>query len=288
MINFALKRKIGIACDIVEWHQPFQFQGEDKSLLYRKTMYPRYEKFFYRVVPKAKNVIAISKCLKEHFEEVGCKVTIVPIYVDTDNRPAFSVITEKETVDLIYPGNPYKKDDFPSMLGALQRLSESEKKRVHFHLTGASMNAYKASAPGMEEILDNLIKKGVVCYHSWLEYDELMRLYEAVDFALLPRPIDLTTKANFPSKVPEMMNRGIPVTMNRVGDIAEYLSDGEDAVLYDGEGTDACFEALKRVMDMSPDKRVEMKRKAYDNAAVKFNYHLCSEPLDLFFTSLVK
>lgn len=288
IVDFALKKKIGIACDIVEWHQPFQFQGKDKSFLYRKTMYPRYEKFFYRVVPKAKNVIAISNCLKEHFEEAGCKVAVVPIYVDTDNRPAFPEITEKETVDLIYPGNPYKKDDFPSMLGALQGLSSSEKKKVHFHLTGASMSVYKASAPGMEMVLDNLIKEGIICYHSWLEYDELMKLYGTVDFALLPRPIDLTTKANFPSKVPEMMNRGISVIMNRVGDIADYLSDGEDAVLYDGEGTEACLEALKRVMDMSPAKRIEMKRAAYDNAAVKFNYHLCSDTLDSFFTSLVK
>ena len=159
LVKYAGKEKIGIACDIVEWHQPFQFEGADKSWIYRKTMYPMYHKFFYKVAPSTKNIIAISNCLKEHFVGEGCNTIVVPIYVDIDKRKKLVFSSDEEYVNLIYPGNPYKKDD----------------------------------------------------------------LYEHVDFALLPRPINLTTQANFPSKVPEMMNKGIPVIMNRVGDISEYL-----------------------------------------------------------------
>lgn len=288
IVKYASKGKIGIACDIVEWHQPFQFEGADKSWIYRKTMYPMYRKFFYEVAPSTKNIIAISKCLKDHFVEEGCNTIIVPIYVDTDKRARMSFSSDENHVNLIYPGNPYKKDDFESMIGALMLLSENERKRVRLHLTGASLDSYKASAPDYKNNLDEYIKRGVIVYHSWLEYNELMSLYETVDFALLPRPINLTTQANFPSKVPEMMNKGIPVIMNRVGDISEYLSNDVDAILYDGEGAEKCASALRRVLSMTKDERNQIKRNAYNSAAEKFNYHLCGSQLDEFFSGLLR
>ncbi len=288
IVRYATKEKIGIACDIVEWHQPFQFEGADKSWIYRKTMYPMYKKFFYEVVPRTKNIIAISKCLEKHFSEKECNVIIVPIYVDIDNRSAFSNTIDEKCVNLIYPGNPYKKDDFEAMIGALMLLTEGEREHVKLHLTGAPIKAYKASAPGYENVIDDYLKQGIIEYHSWLEYGELMKLYEKIDFAILPRPINITTQANFPSKVPEMMNKGIAVIMNRVGDIAEYLSDDVDAVLYDGEGAEKCVGALRRVLNMPLEKRVQLKQKAYGTAAEKFDYHLCGEQLDGFFSALLR
>lgn len=286
IIKYARKEKIGIACDIVEWHQPFQFEGNDKSWIYKKTMYPMYRKFFYEVAPSTKNIIAISKCLREHFVEEGCNTIVVPIYIDVDKRPPISLSPDEKIVNMIYPGNPYKKDDFESMIGALELLSENERERIKLHLTGASLESYKASAPHKEKELSKYIKQGVIIYHSWLEYSELMKLYEQVDFALLPRPINLTTQANFPSKVPEMMNKGIPVIMNRVGDIADYLSDNIDAILYDGEGPKNCAIALRRVLNMTKNNRDQIKKNAYDCAEKKFNYHLCASQLDEFFSAL--
>ena len=286
LVKYAGKEKIGIACDIVEWHQPFQFEGADKSWIYRKTMYPMYHKFFYKVAPSTKNIIAISNCLKEHFVGEGCNTIVVPIYVDIDKRKKLVFSSDEEYVNLIYPGNPYKKDDFESMVGSLMCLSEGERKRIKLHLTGASLASYKASAPGCEDIIDKYIEQGVIIYHSWMEYTELMDLYEHVDFALLPRPINLTTQANFPSKVPEMMNKGIPVIMNRVGDISEYLSNNVDAILYDGEGAEKCASALRRVLGMTANEKNQIKRNAYDSAAEKFDYHLCGLQLDEFFSKL--
>lgn len=286
IVKYAIKEKIGIACDIVEWHQPFQFEGADKSWIYRKTMYPMYHKFFYKIVPSTKNIIAISNCLKEHFVGEGCNTIVVPIYVDTDKRRPCSFSAEENLLSLIYPGNPYKKDDFESMIGALGLLSENERKRIRFHLTGASLDAYKASAPNKAKELEECIKQGVIVYHSWLEYSELMELYESIDFALLPRPINITTQANFPSKVPEMMNKGIPIIMNRVGDIADYLTDNVDSILYDGEGAENCVEAIRRVLNMTKYDRNEIKKNAYNCAEEKFNYHLCGSQLDDFFSTL--
>ena len=83
-----------------------------------------------------------------------------------------------------------------------------------------------------------------------------------------------------------MMNKGIPIIMNRVGDIADYLTDDLDSILYDGEGAENCVEAIRRVLNMTKDDRNEIKKNAYNCAEEKFNYHLCGSQLDDFFSTL--
>lgn len=281
VISFANSTKCKVACDIVEWHQPFQFKGGERGLRYMA-----YKKFFEELVPKTKNVIVISECLDRHFSSVGCHSTVIPIYVDTDNRKPWRREIDSSHLNLIYPGNPYRKDDLLSMLQAIEMLDDVEKEYVRFHLTGVSKSLLYSSVPGNERLLDVLVDRGTVLIHSWMEYDELLKLYQKIDFALLARPVNKVTEANFPSKVPELMSKGIPVITNRVGDIVQYLDDGEDAILYDEPTAEACKKAIQRAIGLANEERIGLSKKAYENAELKFNYHLCSGKLDGFFSEM--
>lgn len=281
VISFANSAKCKVACDIVEWHQSFQFSGGERGFRYKA-----YKKFFEELVPKTKNVIAISECLDKHFSSVGCHTTVIPIYVDTDNRKPWKREIDSNHLNLIYPGNPYRKDDLLSMLQAIEMLDDLEKEYVRFHLTGVNKSLLYSSISGNERLLDVLVDRGTVLIHSWMEYDELLKLYQKIDFALLARPVNKVTEANFPSKVPELMSTGIPVITNRVGDIVQYLDDGEDAFLYDEPTAKACREAIQRAIRLDNNERVRMSQKAYENAETKFNYHLCSKELDRFFSEM--
>lgn len=148
VISFAHSLGCKVACDIVEWHQPFQFTGGEKGFRYKG-----YKKFFEELVPKTKNVIAISGCLDKHFSSVGCHTTVIPIYVDTDNRIQWKREIDSNHLNLIYPGNPYKKDDLLAMLKAIEMLDGSEKKYVRFHLTGANKSLLYSSIPGNERLI---------------------------------------------------------------------------------------------------------------------------------------
>lgn len=281
VISFANKRKCRIACDIVEWHQPFQFKQGEKGIQYKA-----YKRFFEVLVPKTKNVIVISKCLDKHFSSVGCHTTVVPIYIDTDNRKPWHREVDGNHLHLIYPGNPYRKDDLLSMLQAIEMLDDVDKDYIRFHLTGVNKHLLYSSIPGHESLLDSLIERGVVLIHSWMEYDELLKLYQKIDFALLARPVNIVTEANFPSKVPELMSKGIPVITNKVGDIVSYLDDGKDAILYDEPTAEACMKAIKRAIRLKSDEKMRLSKNAYENAEIKFNYHLCSNELNRFFLDL--
>lgn len=281
VINYANKTKCKIASDVVEWHQPFQFKKSEKDIKYKA-----YKKFFETLVPKTKNVIAISKCLEKHFSSVGCNVVIVPIYVDMANRNPWHREIDKDHLHLIYPGNPYRKDDLLAMLQALDMLNETNKEYVRFHLTGVNKGLLYECIPGDESLLDSLVKNGTVIIHSWMEYEDLLKLYQTIDFALLARPVNRVTEANFPSKVPELMSKGIPVITNRIGDIISYLDDGKDSILYDNPTAESCMSAIERVIKLDNDSRIKLSKAAYGNADTKFNYHLCSEQLDKFFSNL--
>lgn len=281
VIAFGNSIKCKIACDIVEWHQPFQFKGGKKGFRYKA-----YNKFFEDLVPKTKNVIVISKCLDQHFSSIGCHTTLIPIYVDTDNREPWKKEIDCNHLNLIYPGNPYKKDDMLSMLQAIEMLKDEDKKYVKFHLTGVDKGLLYSSIAGNEKLLDSLMDRGTVHIHSWLEYDELLKLYQKIDFALLARPINKVTESNFPSKVPELMSKGIPVITNRVGDIVQYLEDGQDAILYDEPTAEACKKAIQRAIGLSNEERIKLSKRAFENAELKFSYHLCSRKMDRFFSEM--
>lgn len=281
VISFAYSLGCKVACDVVEWHQPFQFKGGEKGFRYKG-----YKRFFEELVPKTKNVIVISKCLDNHFSSLNCHTTVIPIYVDTDKRQAWNREIDNSYLNLIYPGNPYRKDDLLSMLQAIEMLDDTEKDYVRFHLTGVNKSLLYSSIPGNESLLDALIDRETVCIHSWMEYDELLKLYQKIDFALLARPTNKITEANFPSKVPELMSKGIPIITNRVGDIIQYLDDGEDSILYDDPTAEGCRDAIRRTIGLSEEERIGMSKKAYENAELKFNYHLCSGRLNKFFSEM--
>lgn len=281
IVNFAEKNGIRIAVDIVEWHQDFQYKKGKSDINYKL-----YTKFFNHVVPKTHNVIAISKCLKEHFESLGCYVSIVPIYIDSDKSVQIAKNISGDKLNLIYPGNPYRKDDLLSMLQAINGMDEASQKRICLHLTGVNEGLLLSCIPGDEGLLKKLINSNNVVLHSWLEYDKLIELYSTIDFALIARPINKVTEANFPSKVPELLINGIPAITNRVGDIVDYLEDGMDSILYNGAGADNCREAIYRALALSMEVRIGMKTKAFETAKTKFSYHLCSDNLHNFFMNI--
>lgn len=275
VLKYAQKCGVSVAADVVEWHQPFQFRFGTLDPWYRS-----FRKCFDHLFPEAKNVIAISRLLQEHFFEKGCNVLKLPIYIEV--REAFRYAPKDEILHLIYPGNPYKKDSLETMLSALAALGGEEKRRVCLHLTGASRKLLERSVPGKESLLD----LPCVRIHEWMEYRELTELYQYMDFALIVREDTVITRANFPSKVPELMDCGIPVIINPVGDIREYLKPGKNAVLLRDSSVNGCTSVIRQCLQMDRDEMERMHKAAFESAAELFDYRQCEKSLDDFFSNL--
>lgn len=97
------------------------------------------------------------------------------------------------------------KDALYEMLVAFSILSNAELMQIELHTCGIKNSVIK-------EMLDNAQYdklQPILHVHGWMKYDELIELYQNMNFLILARKTSQMTLANFPSKVPETMGFGI-------------------------------------------------------------------------------
>lgn len=83
------------------------------------------------------------------------------------------------------------------------------------------------------------------------------------------------TLANFPSKVPEVMNMGIVPIVSDVGDYTKYyLEDGKNSIFIFGSGEQACYEAVQKALKLFPKQFKELSKNARRCVEERFDYHV--------------
>ncbi len=280
VLNFCRRHKIKTVIDVVEWHQPFQYSKGEKDIRYRSS-----NKTFTKLSPKTNGIVSISECIRDYYTKKGCYTKVFPVIIDAENIPFdMTKKSQDDKIHLIYPGNPMYKDDIGVMLEGLALLSKEEQSRITMHLTGVKEAKLRAFLGDGQEVFDRL--GDTVCFHGWMEYDDLIALYQSVDFLYISRPDNLVTRANFPSKLPELMAYAVAPIGNRVGDYYQYLTDGVDAVLFDKNTPEACCEAIRRVIAMSKEERERMCLATRNTVCEKFDYRKWETQLKEFMENL--
>ena len=70
---------------------------------------------------------------------------------------------------------------------------------------------------------------------GWVEPAELPSYFAAADLAIYPFAENLINRCKCPAKLTELLRAGVPVVADRVGQVAEYIRDGETGILCDPE-----------------------------------------------------
>jgi len=272
--NFAFKKiKANVLFDVVEWFQPFQFKFNILN-----PSYWLYHVCFNYVYGSTKKVIAISENIESFFLKKGCKTLCLPIITNTEDYSFHPREKNNEILNLVYPGNPDKKDSLIDMLKGISLLNDVEKKQVRFHMTGVSEAKVRSILGKEASILDSL--KENVIIHSWMDYTELMNLFSEMNLLLLARPVNKVTISNFPSKVPELLACGIAPIAVRVGDYHKYLDDGKNAILYEGCRPEDIKESILRALKLTNKELNEMSSQARLCAETVFDYRIWADKLD--------
>ena len=231
-------------------------------------------------ISRTKSVIPISRHLERYFQERGCRTLLLPSMANPFEY-SFEVNEESNIVNFIYSGNDFAKDSFDTMLKSFLLLTAEEKKKVRFHLTGVKYEKLEKYLGQEKTILEEL--DSVLTIHPWLEYQDLIKLINQMDYLYIAREITQTTLANFPSKVPEMMCYGVIPLVSRVGDYTDlYLTDGKDSLIFDGCSPEDGLKALRRAIELPKEKRLEMRINARKTAEEKFYYGVWSERISEF------
>lgn len=261
--KYCMRRRIKCFIDVVEHHQPYQYRFGCFDIRYLANSYT-----FHYLAPHIGNIIVISTEIQTYYKQKGYNAAVIPAITDTNH--SLPKRTEKPFINLIYPGNPFGKENVITMLNAIRTLPVEIRDSIRFHMTGIDESTLRNKLRNHQALVDDLCPQLV--FHDWLPYDELIVLYEKMDFLFMPRLDNCVTRSNFPSKLPELMSWGIVPIGNMVGDYYHYLHDGIDSILFQNDDTHDCAEALIRVAKMGFDELLQMQQKATETVEREFDY----------------
>lgn len=275
LLSYCRKNRVKSCIDVVEWHQPYQYKGGVFSPRYQSLNYT-----FKRLAPKFDYIIAISNCIKEYYEKKHEQILILPPMTEVQDVIWKEKQGKKAVTQLIYPGNPITKDDINVMLEALASLTPEQRKHFVFNITGISEEKLRMFLGKEQRVLDEIGES--VIFHGFMEYSSLIELYENMDYLYFSRYDNLVTRANFPSKVPELMAKGIVPIGNKVGDYYLYLEDGVNSILFDKNDALDCASALERVIKNNSEIS-SMKGACVACAKKNFDYKNWTGKMEEFF-----
>lgn len=227
--------------------------------------YKQYKKMNERYIPKGDYILPISTWIRDYFSQYNIKKLVLPIMADVDE---FEHIEKQsgQTKKFIFPGNGKIKDSLKEMVEAIAYILDNYDFDVEFHFCGIKKDEiYKYFKS--EEINKKII------IHDWLKYEQLIDLYREMDFLLLARDENQMCKANFPSKVPELMTYGVIPVASIVGDYTKfYLEDNVNSILFYGSDKDAIVNAIMRAYELNKAKQKEMSEAAFNMVKSKLDY----------------
>lgn len=250
----------------LEWYGREQYNSDHAAMEGEKR---------FRLQGENDLLFPISHYIAEQFKDCRCKILVLPIMADTQEREFIPPILGKE-VQFIFSANGRMKDSLREILQGIAMLDIEERKLMRFHLTGVKLTTIKNL---LSDDDFNKVKQVLIC-HDWMKYDDLIELYRSMNFLFLARAVNQMTLSNFPSKVPEAMTYGIVPVVSRVGDYTKYyLQDGVDSLIFDGDSSTNCRDAMRRAINLSSDEYKRLSLSARKTAEVKFDFRNWKEKI---------
>lgn len=279
LIPWCRTRGIPIVVDAVEWYESSHLPGGalGPSSLSNALAMRRY-------YPKARNVIAISRFLQRHYEERGCLVVRVPPTRDVARTP---VRLEERSGPLLlaYAGVPGRKDLIDRVIQGVVDVNLGHPlPRAEFAIAGPSVGDVM-SMPSLRATRLKTLPPWLQV-HGRVSSPKVNTLLRGADFMPLLRPRERYSAAGFPTKVTESLAAGTPIICNATSDLADYLTDGREALLC-GDSSPASFaETLERAVVLPIAQRTAMRVHARSRAEASFDHHNYVGDVERFLSSL--
>lgn len=231
-----------------------------------------YAKFYTSYAYKAFDAILImTRPLKRYFQSrirKNSKLLLVPMTVEQDRfLKSFSIPTKSDYI--AYCGSPNgDKDGVPILIKAFSIISKKYK-TIKLYIIG--------DTPGTN-VLQNLKKLAKkinvehrVVFTGVVNRDRIPEYLCNASILALARPTSLQAKGGFPTKLGEYLATGNPVVVTKVGEIPDYLKDGESAFLSKPDSAEAFAEKLDYVL-LHPEIAKRVGLKGREVAFEYFNY----------------
>lgn len=265
IIRYCHKRGIKVVGDITEWYMP-------TSLVKKLDTFIRM-----RISNKhLDGVIAISSYLATYYS--GQKLIQLPPFVDIKEKKwqQEGNVVLPDKIKLIYAGRPSLTKDRLDYI--VKGISDVSSNIFVLNVVGVTKEQY-ISIYGNDRNLDIVN----VIFHGVLPHTETIKLLSESDFQIFFRPNIRVNYAGFPTKFVESMTAGVPVIMNRISNVEDFLIDGKNGFMSPSPSEEDIRKVLERVSKLSRGDIQAIKSTIDRNF---FDYHRYIENLSSFMNSL--
>ncbi|MFR3627893.1 MAG: glycosyltransferase [Lachnospiraceae bacterium] len=264
--DYGKRKKIPILYDSVEWYSESQFSNGKRARGYKQN-----DRYNMKYIQPPEAVIAISSYLEKHFIARNVQTIRIPVIMDVSST-CIKKDQAKDCVEVLYAGNPGKKDYLANFINGLSMLNEDERKKVRFTIAGCTIKQL-IDLCGIDEYILELVHDSIRVLGR-VSRSQVLEEYKSADFSVLIRPVkERYAQAGFPTKFVESMCCSTPVICNITSDLGKYAEDGVNSIILEDIEPEQIAQTLRRIICLSANEKKEMKRNARNTAIKMFDYH---------------
>ncbi len=233
----------------------------------------RARRFMHDAMRSVDGVIPISTFLQERIEEyefdndTAMSHLRIPILVDTS---AFtpSVQADGEKMSFLWSGSLDYTRVVKCIADACRELSS---KRTDFEVNILGGLGPKYQRKKLEAYIKKWELGDIVKVWDFLSYEDLVEMYRNATALMVLLVDDDISRSRFPTKLGEYLAVGRPVIATCMGELKNYLKDGETAFLVPDSSPEHLAQKMEEVMD-NPQRTEEIGLAGRELAEQEFCY----------------
>ncbi len=216
-----------------------RMQGDRRQIFFEKKAIYAYD-----------GIALMTKTLLAHFDSFPGKkpkFLHLPMTVDLDrfkNPDSHEIAENLQKPFIAFIGvMDNRKDGVDILIDAFAAILE-DFPHHHLHLFGS----WNYDTPGHLKQIKALRLEDKVIWHGAVQRDEVPSILLNADLLALPRPASKQAQGGFPTKLGEYLASSKPVCVTTVGEIPEYLQDGESAFFAEPGSSESFAHAMRRAL----------------------------------------
>jgi glycosyltransferase involved in cell wall biosynthesis len=165
-------------------------------------------------------------------------------------------------VQLLYSGTYAPKDGVEYLIAGV--IEANQKGHFcHLVLVGKGLPQHMA-------ILEKIKDKEFIDYRGFVSDEELIAIMLSSDILCMTRTNSIFANYGFPFKLSEYLATGNVVLATNVGDVSDYIQNGNSAIIIPPENTHAIADAIKFVIE-NPEESLKIARGGFNAMQTHFS-----------------
>ena len=222
-------------------------------------------------------LITTSPFVTEYYKRQKTKVELPALY-DCSDFLDVGCNEAGKSLKLIYPSSPIDLEminkDRTNLKERLDVIVESvynlygEGVSLVLDVYGNTRDEFEQVFPSLKSILEQL--EGVVFFHGKIENSLIRKKIAKADFMVFIRDDNRVTRAGFPGKLGESISLGTPVLTTKLPNLKSF--EKCEFIRMSTRGSEV--EMLREASKMSPNEKVELKRRCYESALFDYSSYV--------------